>query len=148
MVKKQSHATVPVIHTPLSYISPSNNVSVHPLVYEFEGFSAFTQLATYRQLIETGRYRASTDLVQHSVYRGAHITERSPLPVVWFGHIFSPIFKGSDFLKFFFILYCTLLHLLPPRFHCVGGFWDRTHDCCDFWHWQSGALTTRLDLIT
>ncbi len=28
------------------------------------------------------------------------------------------------------------------RFHCVGGCWDRTQDCCDI-----DALTTRLDLI-
>jgi hypothetical protein len=26
----------------------------------------------------------------------------------------------------------TLLHLRPLRFHCVGGYWDRTPDCCDF----------------
>ncbi len=31
-----------------------------------------------------------------------------------------------------YVLYSTLLHLPPLRFHCVGGCWDRTHDCCDF----------------
>ncbi len=31
--------------------------------------------------------------------------------------------------------------------HCVGGCWDRTQDCCDFWHWQSDSLATRLDLF-
>jgi hypothetical protein len=39
-------------------------------------------------------------------------------------------FKG--FLGFFAVLYSTLLHLPPLRFHCVGGCWDRTHDCYDF----------------
>jgi hypothetical protein len=33
---------------------------------------------------------------------------------------------------FFCVLYSTLLHLPPLRFHCVGGCWDRTQDCCDF----------------
>jgi hypothetical protein len=33
---------------------------------------------------------------------------------------------------FFYVLYSTLLHLPPLRFHCVGGCWDRTQDCCDF----------------
>jgi hypothetical protein len=32
----------------------------------------------------------------------------------------------------------------PLRFHGVGGFWDRTQDCCDF---GIDALSTRLDLI-
>jgi hypothetical protein len=31
--------------------------------------------------------------------------------------------------EFFRIL---LFHLLPLRFHCNGGCWDRTQDCCDF----------------
>ncbi len=30
------------------------------------------------------------------------------------------------------ILYSTLLHLPPLRFHYVGGCWDRTQDSCDF----------------
>jgi hypothetical protein len=32
----------------------------------------------------------------------------------------------------FFVLYATLFHLPPLRFHCVGGCWDRTQDSCDF----------------
>ncbi len=33
----------------------------------------------------------------------------------------------GDFLNFFlYVLYSTLLHLPPLRFHCVGGCWDRT----------------------
>ncbi len=38
----------------------------------------------------------------------------------------------------------TLLHLPPLRFHSVKGCWDRTQRLR---HWQSDALTTRLDLI-
>ncbi len=48
---------------------------------------------------------------------------------------------------FIYVLYSTLFHMPTLRFHCVGGCWDRTENCCDFLHWQSGALTTRLDLI-
>jgi hypothetical protein len=36
-----------------------------------------------------------------------------------------------DFI-FFCVLYSTLLHLPPLRFHCVGRCWDRTQDSCDF----------------
>ncbi len=38
----------------------------------------------------------------------------------------------GDFLDFLIVLYSTLLHLPPLRFHCVGECWDRTQDCCDF----------------
>ncbi len=31
-----------------------------------------------------------------------------------------------------YVRYSTMLHLPPFRFHCVGGCWDRTQDCCDF----------------
>jgi len=34
----------------------------------------------------------------------------------------------SNYIFFF----STLFHLPPFRFHCVGGCWDRTQDCCDF----------------
>ncbi len=40
--------------------------------------------------------------------------------------------KQGEFYGFFKALYSTLLHLPPLRFHCVGGCWDRTLDCCDF----------------
>jgi hypothetical protein len=39
---------------------------------------------------------------------------------------------NRGFLFCFFGLNSTLLHLSPLRFHCVGGCWDRTQDCCDF----------------
>jgi hypothetical protein len=37
-----------------------------------------------------------------------------------------------DIFFIFSVLYSTLLHLPPHRFHCVGGCWDRTQDSCDF----------------
>jgi hypothetical protein len=40
--------------------------------------------------------------------------------------------KGIFLIFYFYVRYLTLLHLLPLRFHCVGGCWDRTQDCCDF----------------
>ncbi len=42
--------------------------------------------------------------------------------------------------------YSTLLHLPPLRFHCAGGCWDWTQECCDFGI-GSQTLTTRLDLV-
>ncbi len=40
---------------------------------------------------------------------------------------------GGFFWNFFlYVLYSTLLHVPPLRFHCVGGCWDWTQDCCDF----------------
>ncbi len=33
---------------------------------------------------------------------------------------------------FFILLYSTLRHLPPLRFHCVAGCWDWTQDCFDF----------------
>jgi hypothetical protein len=32
---------------------------------------------------------------------------------------------------YFYVRYTTLLHVPPLRFHCVGGCWDRTQDCCE-----------------
>ncbi len=36
------------------------------------------------------------------------------------------------FLYFFFVLYSTLLHLPPLRFHCADECWDRTQDRCNW----------------
>jgi hypothetical protein len=44
----------------------------------------------------------------------------------------------------FQVLFGTLLHLPTLRFHCVRGHWNGTQR---LWHFQSDALTTRLDLI-
>jgi hypothetical protein len=43
------------------------------------------------------------------------------------------LMKYKDKLRstFFSIYLSTLMHLPPLRFHCVGGCWDRTQDCCD-----------------
>ncbi len=46
----------------------------------------------------------------------------------------------------FFLLYPTLLHLPPLRFHCADGCWDRTRDCCN-WCIGGQTLATRLDFI-
>ncbi len=32
----------------------------------------------------------------------------------------------------FYVLYLTLLHLPPLRFHCADGCWDRTQDRCNW----------------
>jgi hypothetical protein len=40
--------------------------------------------------------------------------------------------KEMNLFFFMYVLYLTLPHLPPLRFHCVGGCWDRTQDSCDF----------------
>ncbi len=47
------------------------------------------------------------------------------------------------------ILYSTLLHLPPLRFHCVGGCWDRSSQdcCCDFGIGVRRSNHARLDLV-
>ncbi len=42
------------------------------------------------------------------------------------------IFRRGIFMNFFYVLYSTLFHLPPLRFHCVGGCWDPSQDYCDF----------------
>ncbi len=42
------------------------------------------------------------------------------------------------------VLYSALFHLPPLRFLCADVCWDRPLQLV---HWQSDALTTRLDLI-
>ncbi len=48
-----------------------------------------------------------------------------------FSVFFSSLLTGIV-LEFFYVMYSKQLHLRPLRFHCVGGCWDRTQDCCDF----------------
>jgi hypothetical protein len=56
-------------------------------------------------------------------------------------------FLGGGGIFIFFVLYSTLLHLPPLRFHCDGGCWDRTQGLLQLRHRQLDALATRLDLI-
>jgi hypothetical protein len=51
-------------------------------------------------------------------------------------------------INIFFVLYSTLLHLPPLRFHCAEGCWDRSSNPgpLQLVHWQTDAKTTRLDL--
>jgi hypothetical protein len=54
------------------------------------------------------------------------ILEKSPLYLLRF--------LKEAFLYFFHfhVSYSILLCLPPFRFHCVGGCWGRTQNCCDF----------------
>ncbi len=42
----------------------------------------------------------------------------------------TKIIKTSIDLRFLKVLYSTLLHLPPLKFHYVGGWYDLTQDCC------------------
>jgi hypothetical protein len=70
----------------------------------------------------TSRHRSFSQLFQLSQFF-------RPLPL--FPDLPPVFFQGFLFLIFFSfdVLYSTLLRLLPLRFHCVGGCWDRTQDC-------------------
>jgi hypothetical protein len=46
---------------------------------------------------------------------------------IWYDH-----YRRDFHFYFFRLLYSTLLHLPPLKFHCFGRCWDRTQDCCDF----------------
>jgi hypothetical protein len=35
-------------------------------------------------------------------------------------------------IRVFFLCTDVLLHLPRLRLHCIGGYWDRTQDCCEF----------------
>jgi hypothetical protein len=83
----------------------------------------------------------------------------SPSSTVYIPHVLGPplskrcsrhilFFWEGGSGGYFFVLYSALLHLPPLRFDCSEGCWDRTQDRCNWcMHWQSDALTTKLDLI-
>ncbi len=49
---------------------------------------------------------------------------------LWFSNAFRVF--SELYCIFFKVLYSTLLHLPPLRFHYVGGCWDWTQVCYDF----------------
>jgi hypothetical protein len=44
---------------------------------------------------------------------------------------FLYFYYEEGFLWSFCVLYSAQLHLPPLRFHCVGGCWNWSQDCCD-----------------
>ncbi len=70
-------------------------------------------------------------------------TDLDPDPVFF---LFFIYFFGG-FFSFSFVLYSALLHLPPLGFHCADRCWDSNPGPLQLVHWQSDALTTRLDLI-
>jgi hypothetical protein len=54
-----------------------------------------------------------------------------------YGYVIVATKYGGSFI-FFFVLYSTLLHLPPLRFHYADGCWDRTQDGCN---WCIGGQT-------
>ncbi len=65
------------------------------------------------------------------------VADVCPLPAldVWTArHVATEAKKGiSQSLNrdSFYVLFPTLLHLPPFRFHCVGRFWVTTQNCCE-----------------
>ncbi len=84
------------------------------------------------------------------------LTPSPPLPLIAKGLPMGGGGCGREaelfFFKFLFGvffclgLYSARVHLPPLRFHCADGCWDRTQDRCNYVHWLSDTLTTRLDL--
>ncbi len=76
--------------------------------------------------------------------------EKNPrtLSILWFKR--SMLSKSSNdqrnikvgFFWIFKVLYSRLLFLRLLRCHCVGGFWDRTQDCCEIDTLALGSLNT------
>jgi hypothetical protein len=54
-----------------------------------------------------------------------HVTKQMTSFIILF-------FYRGDFKNIFYVLYSTMFHLPPLRFHSVGGCWERILDCCDF----------------
>jgi hypothetical protein len=90
----------------------------------------------------TGIYPPCSSAAVHPALEGRRLDDLS------FGISFR---LNKQLCKFFFLslLYSTLLHLPPIRFHCVGGCWDQSGDSCDFniSSQMLSPVTTRLNLI-
>jgi hypothetical protein len=97
-------------------------------------------------------YLGVTNYIILKIYRSEELAHQpeslSPkrVSIRYKEYIIRGIFEDLFFI--FYILYSTLLHLPPLRFHCADGCWDRTQDRC---YWCIGSQTlymnTRLDLI-
>ncbi len=71
-----------------------------------------------------------------------NLTRRNEVPVNWANaEDIVPFTPWKNHTKlcfkyflwgFFFVLYSTLLHLPPLKFHCADGCWDRTQDSCNW----------------
>jgi hypothetical protein len=59
---------------------------------------------------------------------GSLTRRSSPLLAVRAAHAAAESKTTLGFFFFFCVLYSTLLHLPPLRFHCADGCWDRTQD--------------------
>ncbi len=79
-----------------------------------------------------------------------YIKHISPPYLTCFAHFALQILNvtGGFFCFFFFyVLYSTLIHLPPLRFHCVGGSCMGSNPgLLRLRHWQPDALTTRLKI--
>ncbi len=60
--------------------------------------------------------------------------------------LWDATFKNGYFGDFKSTLFNTA-HLPPLKFHYVGGYWDRTQDCCDHGVGRVDTLSIRLGLI-
>jgi hypothetical protein len=59
----------------------------------------------------------------------ARVSSLLNIPIIFLLYIEHLLWGNFWFL---YVLYSTLFHLPPFRFHYVGGCWDQTQDSCDF----------------
>ncbi len=94
----------------------------------------------YPKIKDDRKIKRETNLDRHSLRPIPNVCHLPEPP--WFSLQTTFLYWKREF-------FCvTLLHLPPLRFHCFGGCWDWTQDCCDIGHRPSDALTTRLNAST
>ncbi len=119
---------------PLSQ-SASSQPSVLSLLWYIEGQQATGKGGGGPKVrLRSKDLRVYTTILHRATKETASATDAGhallPLP---FTHVRFWHLRGWRLqLLIFYVLYLTLLHLPPPRFHCVGGCWDRTQDCCAY----------------
>jgi hypothetical protein len=94
--------------------------------------------STYKYIDKTDREREKTKNINgKKVEKGQSRRQISGHACI-VDRLKRKFFSKGDFILLSKVLYTTMLHLPPLRFHCVG---NRTQDCYDFGVGKSNTLT-------